>query len=468
MSSADRIRMIMTRPGLFQMSEETSSGALLFGLGLLLLVAAMTSYLSWSTAYRSALARDANEIRVASLELLNAVQSEEITAREFLVTGDDPSLAAHDRREESLRGKLANLVTLSEKAGRHHDAVTMIGSRIAARSANFKDVRDNRRARGLDADFNDKFFDVSGASLDEIAGLLRQIANAEMISLAQSSSDSDAGRWWSTVGSVTSVVLSGLLCLGALVLLRRRVSLLRASERVLAAFNAQLEMNVRQRTHELEAAKAEVQREKDRAEALLADLNHRVGNSLQIVSSLLGMHGSRIRSEEARQVLESVRSCVHSIASAQRRVRLSGANDLVEVNQFLDNLIGDLRSALIGNDRVTIDLTADEVVAPSHDAVSIGVIVTEAINNAIKYGSGEGAALTVAVILRGDQNGKLRSVIIEDDGPGYDEASSQAGFGSQITEALAMSLRAQLSRSYVAPAGPRRGTRIQLDFAAEA
>jgi two-component sensor histidine kinase len=248
--------------------------------------------------------------------------------------------------------------------------------------------------------------------------------------------------------------------------LRRRVSLLRASERVLTAFNAQLEMNVRQRTHELEAAKAEVQREKDRAEALLADLNHRVGNSLQIVSSLLGMHGSRIRSEEARQVLESVRSCVHAIASAQRRVRLSGANDLVEVNQFLDNLIGDLRSALIGNDRVTIDLTADEVVAPSHDAVSIGVIVTEAINNAIKYGSGERGALTVVVILRGDQNRKLRCVIIEDDGPGYDEASSQAGFGSQITEALAMSLQAQLSRSYVAPGGPRRGTRIQLDFAA--
>jgi two-component sensor histidine kinase len=468
MSSASRIKALMTRGGLPQMSEARSSGVLLFGLVLLLLVAAMTSYLSWSTAYRSALARGANEIRVASLELLNAVQSEEITGREFLVTGDDASLAAHDRREESLRGKLANLVALSEKAGRHGDAVAMIGGQIAARSANFKNAADIRRSAGLDAAFNDKFFDTSGASLDEMAGLLRQIANAEMINLVQSSSDSDTGRWWLTVGSVTSVLLSGLLCVGALLLLRRRVNLLAASERVLAAFNAQLEMNVRQRTHELEGVKAEIQREKDRAEALLADLNHRVGNSLQIVSSLLGMHGSRIKSEEARQVLESVRSCVHAIASAQRRVRLSGANDLVDVNQFLDSLIGDLRSALVGNDHVTINLQADEVVAPSHDAVSVGVIVTEAINNAIKYGSSEGAPLTIDVILQGDQRKELRRVAVEDDGPGYDEASSQAGFGSQITEALSMSLRAQLSRSYVVPSGPRRGTRIQLDFAGAA
>jgi two-component sensor histidine kinase/CHASE3 domain sensor protein len=468
MSSASRIKVLMTKDSFWQMSEEASSGVLLFGLGVLLLVAVITSYLSWSTAYRSALARSANEIRVASLELVNAVQSEEIAAREFLVTGDDASLAAHDRREESLGGKLANLVALSEMAGRHGDAVRAIGNQVAARSARFKNAVDDRRSRGLDAAFNEKFYDVSGASLDEMAGLLRQIANAEMINLVQSRSDSEAGRWWLTVGSVMSVLLSGLLCIGALVLLRRRVNLLKASERVLSAFNAQLEMSVHQRTHELEAAKTEVQREKDRAEALLADLNHRVGNSLQIVSSLLGMHGGRIKSEEAREVLESVRSCVHAIASAQRRVRLSGANDLVEVNQFLDSLIGDLRATLVGNEHVSINLTADEVVAPSHDAVSVGVIITEAITNAVKYAGGNGSPLNISVTLNGDQNKKLLRVAVEDDGPGYDEASSQAGFGSQVTEALSMSLRAQLSRGHVVASGPHRGTRIQLIFTGDA
>src|SRR4029078_5649660 len=216
MSSASRIKVLMAKDSLWQMSEKASSGVLLFGLGVLLLVAAMTSYLSWSTAYRNALARSANEIRVASLELVNAVQSEEIAAREFLVTGDDASLAAHDRREESLRGKLANLVALSEMAGRHGDAVRVIGDQVAARSARFKNAVDDHRSRRPDPAFNEKFYSVSGASLDEMAGLLRQIANAEMINLAQSRSDSETGRWWLTVGSVTSVLLSGLLCIGAL------------------------------------------------------------------------------------------------------------------------------------------------------------------------------------------------------------------------------------------------------------
>lgn len=464
MSSTSRIKALMTKGSLWRLREEMSSALLLIGLGLLLLVAALSTYFSWDTSYRSALARGANEIRVASLELLTAVQSEEIAAREFLVTGDDPSLAAHDRSEESLQGKFANLLALTGKAGRHADDVKTIGDLIRARAERFKAAVEDRRTTGLDAAFNEDFHDVSEASLDELGGLLRQIANTEMINLVQSRSDSEAGRWWLTAGSVTSFVLSGLLCVGALLLLRRRVNLLKASERVLSAFNSQLEMSVRQRTHELEAAKTEIQREKDRAEALLADLNHRVGNSLQIVSSLIGMHGTRIHSQEARDVLESVRGCVHAIASAQRRVRLSGANDLVEVNQFLESLIKDLRSALVGNDRVAIDLKADEVVVPSHDAVSIGVIVTEAINNAIKYAGHDEAPLNIRVGVEGGADKKLTRVTVEDDGAGFDEAASPAGFGSQITEALSASLRAKVSRSHVQPEGPRRGTRIELDF----
>jgi two-component sensor histidine kinase len=197
---------------------------------------------------------------------------------------------------------------------------------------------------------------------------------------------------------------------------------------------------------------------------LLADLSHRVGNSLQIVSSLLGMHGSRIKNKEARSILEAVRGCVHAIASAQRRIRLSDSNDLVEVKQFLEGLLRDLHSALAGSDHVSITLTADDVLAPSHDAVSVGVIITEAINNAIKHAGKEEAPININVVVKGGPNKKLLRVVVEDDGAGFDEKMTQAGFGSQITEALSMSLRAELTRSHVRPTGPRRGTRIQLDF----
>jgi two-component sensor histidine kinase len=180
------------------------------------------------------------------------------------------------------------------------------------------------------------------------------------------------------------------------------------------------------------------------------------------------MHGRRIKSQEARDILESVRGCVYAIASAQRRVRLAGTNDLVEVGPFLESLIHDLRRALAGSEHVIIELKFDEVVAPSHDAVSIGVIVTEAINNAIKYASRDDTSLAISVALKGDESKKLHRVTVEDNGAGYDESGSSAGLGSQISEALAMSLRAQLIRSHVMPTGPRRGTRIELDFTTDA
>ena len=169
-------------------------------------------------------------------------------------------MSAHAHAEETLKGKLANLSALTSEAGRHGDVMRTLQDQIAVRAARFQEAADARRRDGLDIVFSQKFQDVSEASLGEVGGLLRQIANAEMVNLAQSRSDTEVGRWWLGVGSVTSFLLSALLCVGALLLLRRRLELLKASERVLSAFNAQLELSVRQRTSELEGAKAEIQR----------------------------------------------------------------------------------------------------------------------------------------------------------------------------------------------------------------
>jgi CHASE3 domain sensor protein len=223
----------MTGDSFWRMREEVSSSVLLVGFGLLLLVAAISTYLSWDSSYRNALARQASEIRVASLELLNAVQAEEIAAKDFLVTGDDAALAAHGHAEESLRGKLANLAQLAQNVGRHGEVMKAIGEQIAARTARFDRAVVARRTEGLDVVFNQQFREVSEASLDEVGGMLRQIANTEMGTLMQSRGDTEAGRRWLAVGSTTSFLLSALLCIGALFLLRRRVNLLQASVRVL-------------------------------------------------------------------------------------------------------------------------------------------------------------------------------------------------------------------------------------------
>ena len=79
---------------------------------------------------------------------------------------------------------------------------------------------------------------------------------------------------------------------------------------------------MRERTLEAEEARRHAERERERVEALLQDTNHRIGNSLATVSSLLGLQLTRTKSDEVRKALEAAQSRVQAIASGHRRLRL--------------------------------------------------------------------------------------------------------------------------------------------------
>src|SRR5690606_27952088 len=83
-----------------------------------------------------------------------------------------------------------------------------------------------------------------------------------------------------------------------------------------------LEQRVSERTAELEKERAIAERERQRVEILLQDSNHRIGNSLATVSSLLGLQLRQTRSEEARSALSAARDRVQTVSTAHRRLRL--------------------------------------------------------------------------------------------------------------------------------------------------
>src|SRR5690606_7440274 len=81
---------------------------------------------------------------------------------------------------------------------------------------------------------------------------------------------------------------------------------------------------------------------RQRVEALLQDTNHRVGNSLATVSSLLALQVMRSRSDEVRDALEAARLRVHAIASAHRRLRLGDDLESASASEFLTAVIEDI------------------------------------------------------------------------------------------------------------------------------
>jgi chemotaxis protein methyltransferase CheR len=188
----------------------------------------------------------------------------------------------------------------------------------------------------------------------------------------------------------------------------------------------------------------ELMREKD---MLLDEMQHRVANSLQIIASILLIKARTVQSEETRLQLQDAHQRVLSVAAVQRHLHDTGAGKQVEVANYLSRLCETLAQSMIGDSRpITLKVVADAGTVASHQAVSIGLIVTELVMNALKHAfPGEKPDAAVRVIYKvADTDWKL---LISDNGVGKPEPSTiqkKGGLGTSLVQALAKQLDAQV------------------------
>ena len=195
---------------------------------------------------------------------------------------------------------------------------------------------------------------------------------------------------------------------------------------------------------ELAAQKAraedELRASNARLEALLAEVNHRVANSLQLVSAMVRMQASALTDEGARAALEDTQARISAIAQVHRRLYTGDDVESVDMLDYLTQLIDELTQTWSTDDRPrALVLKADSLRLPTDRAVSLGVIVTELVSNACKYaypaGSGE-----VRVTLSRDGDARFR-LTVEDDGVGIGEAPPKGtGVGTRLIRAMAQSM----------------------------
>ena len=127
----------------------------------------------------------------------------------------------------------------------------------------------------------------------------------------------------------------------------------------------------------------ELLRQKD---VLLQEMQHRVANSLQIIASILLLKARAVSSEETRQHLKDAHQRVMSVAEVQRHLHTSEGIDQIEVSSYLTKLCGSLASSMVGESQpIAVKVMADTGMIGSDKAVSLGLIVTELVINAVKY-----------------------------------------------------------------------------------
>ena len=158
-----------------------------------------------------------------------------------------------------------------------------------------------------------------------------------------------------------------------------------------------------------------------RSAALLADMNHRFKNSLQAVGGLLHAEGRRVEDAAARAALEDAAGRLRVLGRLHDRLHLLGegvsARDTVEMRGFLDGLCSDLRATLAEGRPVAVRACADPISLSAAQAVPVGLIVNEAVTNALKHAfPGERpGSVTVRLRRQGERGLRLE---IADDGVG--------------------------------------------------
>jgi two-component sensor histidine kinase len=196
---------------------------------------------------------------------------------------------------------------------------------------------------------------------------------------------------------------------------------------------------------------------------LLQEIQHRVANSLQIIASVLMQSARRVNSEEVRGHLKNAHGRVMSIAALQRQLSTTKTGP-VDLRAYLTQLAQSLGASMIEDpDRLSITVDVDDSKVPADISVSLGLIVTELVINALKHAFPDQPS---GVILIGyHSEGADWTLSVTDNGIGMPdgEDAPKAGLGTGIVEALSKNLLGEIE---VSDAGP--GTAVTIRHRADA
>lgn len=195
-------------------------------------------------------------------------------------------------------------------------------------------------------------------------------------------------------------------------------------------------------------------------EVLLQEVQHRVANSLQIIASILIQSARRVQSEETRSHLQLAHGRVMSIASVQRQLAITSGGD-VQLRSYLTQLCNSLSASMISDpEEISIEVNVDDSMAKANVSISLGLIVTELVINALKHAFPAHRNGRITVDYQSRAAGW--SLSVGDDGVGIpaDPESSKAGLGTGIIEAMAKQLDATFTLKSANP-----GTKAEITHA---
>ena len=198
-------------------------------------------------------------------------------------------------------------------------------------------------------------------------------------------------------------------------------------------------------------------REKD---WLVKEIHHRVRNNLQIVISLLNAQAEFLENPSARSAIRKSRERMEAIAIVHQKLYQAENNTLIHVRTYIYELLENLRDSFANARDIHFQLNIADIVLDISQSVPLGLILNEAITNAIKYAYPKGEHGTVRISLQPTNDNRVE-LRISDNGkglpPDFDWKNSPS-LGLQLINLLTEQLKGEL---YIAN---KNGLEILLMF----
>jgi light-regulated signal transduction histidine kinase (bacteriophytochrome) len=170
-------------------------------------------------------------------------------------------------------------------------------------------------------------------------------------------------------------------------------------------------------------------------EFLIGEVNHRVQNSLQLVSSFLALQARASDDPNFHATVEEARRRLTAVSLVHRRLYRADQLEAIDAARYLDELLGDLFSSMGEEWKPHVVSDLHPITLHTDRAVGLGLVVTELVINANKYAYGGGAG-PLHITLAEDRN-RFR-LMVADEGVG--RVSTRKGFGSRLLDALVRQL----------------------------
>jgi two-component sensor histidine kinase len=184
----------------------------------------------------------------------------------------------------------------------------------------------------------------------------------------------------------------------------------------------------------------------DRHQVLLKEVNHRVKNSLQVVSAMLQLQANAIGDQALSERLNEAASRVNAVGRAYERLAYNADYENIDLIEYLREIVGDLELTVAPCE---IQFDAPEAIQFAADrAILVGLIVNELVSNAGKYAYPDcpSGTIWVRVLLQSDK--QAISLSIRDEGvglpTGFDSATSKR-LGTRLVNALSKQLGGELT-----------------------